>query len=142
MKNGILPALMALALACSPEAPLIEYGFDMCHYCKMSIVDKQHAAMAVTQKGKAYKFDAIECLIPFLEQQQDAAFAHVLVNDYDRPGTMIPAEKSHFLVSRAIPSPMGAFLSAFSSEKQVGAIQQEKGGEVYRWEEIKQYLRR
>jgi nitrous oxide reductase accessory protein NosL len=37
---------------------------------------------------------------------------------------------------------MGAFLSAFSSEKQVGAIQQEKGGEVYRWEEIKQYLRR
>ncbi|MCB0620489.1 MAG: hypothetical protein KDC41_17650, partial [Saprospiraceae bacterium] len=51
-----------LFLACRPAPQPIEYGSDLCDYCKMTIVDRQHAAEAVTGKGRAYRFDAIECL--------------------------------------------------------------------------------
>ena len=32
----------------------------------MTIVDRQHAAEAVTSKGKVFKFDAIECMVCLL----------------------------------------------------------------------------
>jgi copper chaperone NosL len=32
----------------------------------MTIVDKQHAAQFVNDKGKTYNFDAAECLINYL----------------------------------------------------------------------------
>lgn len=34
----------------------------------MTIVDKQHAAQVVTKKGKAYSFDAIECMVHYSEK--------------------------------------------------------------------------
>lgn len=113
----------------------------MCTYCKMAIVDKQHAAMAVTDKGKAYKFDAIECLIPFLQTMPDTKFQLIEVNDYDSPGTMIPATGSSYVITKSIPSPMGAFLSAFSTKEKAMQIQQSKGGVLYNWNQLNDHLR-
>ena len=49
-----------LAVSCSPEAQPINYGSDQCDFCRMTIVDKAHAAEVVTKKGRAYKFDSGE----------------------------------------------------------------------------------
>ena len=106
----------------------------------MTIVDRQHAAEAVTDKGKAYKFDAIECLANYLGEQPEVNFAFLLVNDYADPGELIPAASSHYLISPAIPSPMGAFLSALETEEKAKALQAEKGGEVYDWEGLLTHL--
>ena len=135
--------LMLLGSGCAPTPKPIEYGSDMCHYCKMSIVDQQHAAEAVTSKSKVFKFDAVECLINYLSQQPgQEEYAFLLVNDYEHPGAMIPAESSAYLISPAIPSPMGAFLSAFSSSERAQAFQAEKGGEVFDWPGIQKHLAR
>jgi copper chaperone NosL len=143
MKRLILIGALALAaLSCAPKPQPIEYGSDMCYFCKMSIVDNQHAAMAVTSKGKNYKFDAIECLVPFLQADQSTAYAYLLVNDYEAPGAVLPAEASYYLISPAIPSPMGAFLSAFSSQERAEAAQVQHGGTVYDWAGIRQRLAR
>ncbi len=109
----------------------------MCQYCKMTIVDKQHAAELVTLKGKVYKYDAIECLVPHLLKGAPENYSFILVNDYNNPGSLIDGPSSYFLISDAIPSPMGAFLSAFESKSAAEKIANSKGGEVYDWNELK-----
>lgn len=132
---------MALAAAsCAPSPKPINYGSDMCHYCKMTIVDRQHAAEAVTAKGKAFKFDAIECMVNYLEEQQEQEHAFLLVNDYEAPGELIPAQESYYLISPNIPSPMGAYLSAFNTEQRARAVQSEKDGEVFDWEGLRSHF--
>lgn len=141
----LIPILLLVTgmsmIACTFSPSPIEYGSDMCVYCKMSIVDKQHAARAITDKGKAFKFDAIECMVPFLAEQSGTTFSKLDVNDYDRPGQLIPAEDSYYLISRNLPSPMGAFLTGFATKDRALAMQAEKGGEVYTWEELVLHLK-
>lgn len=140
MKHLIAIASFFALSACSPQPQDIHYGEDMCSYCKMTIVDRQHAAQAVTNKGRVYKFDAIECLLNYVEDEGgEAQFAHLLVNDYQQPGVLIPAQESHYLISKAVPSPMGANLSAFESAKAADQMQAEKGGHVYHWKALQHH---
>ncbi len=138
--SHLLLLSFVLLIGCQPTPQPMNYGQDMCHYCKMTVVDAQHAAQVVTSKGKAYKFDAIECCVNYLNKHTDQQFAHILVNDYENPGVLLAAETSHYLISPAIPSPMGANLSAFASEGAAQAIHQNKGGEMFGWEMLKQHL--
>ena len=135
---------MALsAVSCTPSPKPIAYGSDACHYCKMTIVDQQHAAEAVTAKGKAFKFDAIECMVNYLEGQegQSQDYAFLLAADYEKPGELIPAESSYYLISPAIPSPMGAYLSAFETQERAKAMQSAKEGEVFDWNGLRAHIK-
>ena len=138
----LLLALPALLLtACQPLAEPIDYGADACDFCKMTIVDAQHGAEAVTSKGKVYKFDAIECLSNFLEQKQDKPFAFLLVNDYHSPKELMDATTSYYLISKNLPSPMGAYLTAFREQSAAVEMQQAKGGQVFDWKGMLVYLK-
>jgi copper chaperone NosL len=103
----------------------------------MSVVDAQFAAQAVTKKGKIYVFDAIECLIPFVQEHQDKGFSHLLVCAYDKPGELIDARTAKYLISENIPSPMSKNLSGYSTEEATKRTQSEKGGTIYEWENLK-----
>lgn len=141
MKKAFLFVLiLTFSGGCAPEPRPIEYGMDACDFCRMTIVDAQHAAELVTGKGKVFRFDAIECMIHYRQQNDQTSFAFILVNDYERPGELIDARACTFLVCEAIPSPMGAFLSAFRTPESARAFQQEKGGQVYSWESIQAHL--
>lgn len=141
MKNLVaIPFIIFLLGACTPSPKDIEYGADYCHFCKMTIVDKQHASEVVTDKGKVFMFDAIECMVQYLGKEDGGAYAYILVNDYEQPAKLIDAETSHYLISKAIPSPMGAYLSAFSSEEAAKKMQEVKGGELYTWTSLNQRL--
>ena len=54
LKRYLMAVLMLLFFSCNVSPKPIEYGSDGCHYCKMTIVDKVHAAEMVTKKGKVY----------------------------------------------------------------------------------------
>lgn len=138
-KNIItLGIALLLILSCSVKPKAIDYGNTACHYCSMTIVDKQHAAQVVTDKGKAYNFDAIECMLNHLKEESTAPIALYLVNDYLTPGELIDAQKSAYLISEAIPSPMGAFLTALQGKKEAQALVDQQGGKIYTWEEIQE----
>ena len=124
-------------LSCAPSPEPIDFGSDMCTYCKMTIVDSQHAAEVVTSKGKVYKFDAIECMLPHILEHPNEDFSFILVNDYNKPSSLIDAHSSFYLITEAIPSPMGAYLSAFENESEVNEMLSEKGGTIYNWNDIK-----
>lgn len=136
MKTRYLLLTLLLLSGCKPKPSPIEYGADVCEFCKMTIVDQQHAAEVVTHKGRAYKFDAIECMVHYAVQQGEDKFALFLVNDYTQPGALIDARTATYLISRAVPSPMGAFLSAFEDAAPAETLQQEKGGELLSWETL------
>ena len=125
------------SLGCTVAPKPIDYGHVGCHYCSMTIVDKQHAAQLVTKKGKVFNFDAIECMMNHLKDEGESTMALFLVNDFDRPGELVDDKKATYLVSENIPSPMGAFLSAFSEQQAAQNTLDMNGGELYTWTEIK-----
>ena len=129
--------LIFFSEACSIESEPIEYGRDACSFCKMNIVDRQHAAEIVTNKGKAFKFDAIECMMRDIKKRNEDEIALFLITDYSTPGKLVDAKKSTYLISEAIPSPMGANLSGFESKENALKVQKEKNGKLYNWEELK-----
>ena len=64
-----------------------------------------------------------------------------LSNNYTEPETLIDATKATFLISENIPSPMGAFLSAFRNKVDAEKTQAEKGGNLYTWSELLAHLK-
>lgn len=122
--------------SCTVEPAEIEYGFDSCSFCKMIITDPLHASQRVTAKGRVYKYDAIECLINDRSEWQNQDLAYLLVVDYNRPGTFIDAKTATYVISPAIPSPMGENLLAVASESKAKQLLRTVSGQAYTWEEI------
>lgn len=141
IKRFILVAFIFCLTSCVVEPSPINYGTDACHFCKMTIVDKVHASEIVTKKGKIYKFDAIECMIVFLNDFDNSKVQLFLSNNYLEPVSLIDATKATFLISKNISSPMGAFLSAFNSKAAAEKVKQNKGGKLFNWEEIQHHLK-
>ncbi len=139
---GFITSALAAAsglTACEPKPEAIDWGKEECAHCKMNIADKRFAAQLLTTKGKAYKFDAIECLAGYINDKKIAkADIHSLwVMDYDNPGTFLTAQKSFFLQSPQFQSPMSLNLAAFANSKAVQAAQQKSGGKELYWDGVR-----
>lgn len=135
-------AVSLLIGACTPEPQPVEFGSDMCAHCKMTIVEKPFAAELVSKKGKVFKFDAIECMVHFFKENSEDQFALFLVRDLNNPEEWQDAKNCSYLISKQLPSPMGAFLSAYTTQESAQLMQQSKGGEVFGWERMKQQISR
>ena len=138
IKKYSLFLLLFLAISCSVKERPVSYGSDGCAYCKMTIMDHRYGAELVTQKGKVYTFDAAECLIEYLLRYEGSAqdFKYLLVTSYTKPDQLIDANIATFLVSKEMPSPMGAYLTAFSSQNVAEEYQNENAGELFTWDEL------
>ena len=141
LKKVSLITLLWLFYSCNISPKAIVYGNDGCHFCKMTIVDKVHAAEIVTNKGKIYTFDATECMVNFQKEFNTSKIKLYLSNNYNEPEALIDATKATFLISKNIPSPMGAYLSAFKTKNEALMVQSEKGGTIYSWQELINHLR-
>ncbi|MDC6390442.1 nitrous oxide reductase accessory protein NosL [Maribacter sp. PR1] len=137
-KNIIFFVFFTIILSSCNNVPKpILYGSDSCHYCSMTIVDKQHAAQFMTKKGRSYSFDASECMLNYLKEIDKTTVATFLVNDYNKPGETIDATKATYLISKNIPSPMGAYLSAFANKEVAQYVKEKNEGELLTWEELR-----
>lgn len=133
-----LGVMLLLLFSCKVEPDMIQYGSDSCAFCKMTIVDQQHSAQYVTKKGKQFKFDAIECMVNDLSEKDIEKIEILLVAAYDQPGEMTSAPKATYLISEGIKSPMGANLSAFSSQQSAKETRDKEEGDIYNWPELLQ----
>jgi len=141
MKKIIILLFFGLSLSlvsCKVEPKEIDYGNDHCYHCDMTVVDKTHASQYVTKKGRAYTFDAIECMVLKLkDDKNEDLMEYILVADYANPGVLIDAKNATYLISDKIKSPMGANLSAFSSKKNAQEFLEDNGGILLTWSELK-----
>lgn len=124
--------IMVLAMGCKPQPEDIHYGEDQCAFCKMNIADPKFGGELVTDKGRVYKFDAVECMIHF-QEGHDEKFFYTLVTPYERPGTLMNSDSVVFVISDTIKSPMGANLAALVK----GPAQPGNG---LSWEEMKKEI--
>ncbi|AFU67705.1 copper-binding lipoprotein NosL [Psychroflexus torquis ATCC 700755] len=142
-KYIILTFIFISITACDKSAKPINYGEDQCDFCSMGIVQKTHAAQLVTEKGKQHKFDAIECMVNFVKDKSGKFNnATLLVVNYNQPGKMILAESASYLISKNLPSPMGAYLTAFASVSDAEAAQEKLKGEIYQWDNLKKVIKK
>tara|TARA_R110001606_G_scaffold74619_6_gene172942 strand:+ start:568 stop:1002 length:435 start_codon:yes stop_codon:yes gene_type:complete len=128
---------LLMASSCNVGPQPIVYGTDGCHFCSMTIVDRQHAAEIVTDKGKVFKFDSSECMLNHLKDIDKKQVALFLVNDYNQPGELIDATKATYMISERIPSPMGEFLTAFKTEQAAVDALLTFEGDLLTWEQLK-----
>ncbi|MBK8506640.1 MAG: hypothetical protein IPL46_33270 [Saprospiraceae bacterium] len=115
--------------SCTVGPVAINYGVDQCHACRMTISDQRFGAELVTTKGKVFKFDAIECMIPEVIKQEGDAYAFKMATDYAMPAKLIDVAELDFLQSPEIPSPMGRNLSAHQKRFQT----QSTDAKWYEW---------
>ncbi len=129
-------ALAAIIMAsCAVEEVKIDYGNDDCAFCKMKIVDKKFSAEIVNEHGKAFKFDAIECLLRYikLDMIEKNSIGLMLVAVFTEEDKLVDAKKASYVISEDIPSPMGAFLSAYQTPEDARNALNGKDGEVMDW---------
>lgn len=113
-------ACLAVILSgCTVKPEPIVFGTDMCHTCKMTIMDRKFGGEVVTTKGKIYKFDDLNCMINFLNSGylEEREVAYLLVLDYSQPGKLIDATQAFYLKSNEIRTPMASRMAAFESDK-------------------------
>lgn len=134
----ILSMLMSLLLSCSTGPEPINYGFDQCDHCRMTIMDNKFGSEIISNKGKVYKFDAAECMVRFVKDAKikEEDIKSRLVTDASKPGQFVDAVNAAYLISEKFPSPMGANLSAYGSKVDAEKFQKNFPGELKTWDEI------
>lgn len=140
-KFGLLIGLFAAMsfAACSTGPEPIRYGQDNCHHCKMTLTDKRFGAEIVTQKGKVFKFDDLNCLVNYLKSgiTPAASIAQIVAVDFKKTGAFVAVEQALFLENEAIRSPMRADIACFSDSKELEVVKTEiGGGKELTWAEV------
>ncbi len=119
----------SLVLGCTRSRPVdFRPGEFHCEFCQMSIVDMRFKAEILSPKGKVHRFDSIECMLRWQMRYSPEESAGRWVTDFYHPEKWIELEKAHLLKSERLASPMGAFLSAYSTPEDRALAQKEYGG--------------
>ncbi|WP_158278609.1 nitrous oxide reductase accessory protein NosL [Rhodohalobacter mucosus] len=114
-KSIVLSTLLILLLtACISQDPKeVHLHTDECVYCKMVVSDMQFASQMVSDKGKSYTFDSIECMAAYHYQNPDhAGKSKMYVSDYTRQKQWILIDNANIYHAETIQSPMGLSLFA------------------------------
>lgn len=133
-----LITLVIIVSACSTQPEPINYGTDVCHTCKMTLMDSKFGAELVTKKGKVYKFDDMRCFLNYYNSgfEPTDAYAHVLVTDYANAGKLVDGLNAFYVSSPEIRSPMDGQVAAFSSKAAMDSFKKQWNGIYLTWGEV------
>lgn len=132
-------ALLFMATACADGPRTVHIGSDNCDHCHMTISQEAFAAQLITDRGRAYLFDSVECMAEFLSQGETVTRDQVRslwVTDFAAPGSWVRAEDATYLRSEQLRSPMGMGLSAYATDEGSRESRSEFGGEMMDWEQV------
>ena len=134
----ILIFVSTVFLKCGISPEPINYGKDECEHCRMLIIDDRYGAEVLTDKGKVYKFDSIECLIGYTLTKNILGNAQTsfLVNDFSQPEKLIDAKTAFYVHNDNFRSPMSLNISAFEKESAAKKFISENGGSNLAWIDV------
>lgn len=124
---------------CSTGPQPIKYGTDNCDFCKMTLMDKRYGAEIMTKKGKAFKFDDVNCLVMFDKEGsvKAADVAGRYITDFAHEGVLLEVEKAVFLHSDKLKTPMASQVAAFAGPADLEKVKSETGGDRLGWQQVK-----
>ena len=134
MYKYFLYLLLLVCFGCTYEPEVIHFGKDPCEHCKMTITDQKFGAEIVTNKGRVYKFDAIECMIAYIKNS-NPEILHILAVPLNNPKNLQNKDSLVFVISHKIKSPMGASIAALTNRLAIESLLG-KEENVYSWEEL------
>ncbi|TGL86252.1 accessory protein NosL [Leptospira congkakensis] len=115
--------LAAVLVSCGEIRPEpLTVGEIKCSHCSMSIVDMRFHTQLVSDKGKRFHFDAIECMDQF-QKQKNLKTQKIWVTNYLNTKEFIPKDEAIIIHSDKIRSPMGAGLAAFKTHEDSSPFQ-------------------
>jgi copper chaperone NosL len=132
--------LFAMLCACSSGPEPIRYGQDNCTHCKMTLTDKRFGAEILTQKGRVFKFDDLNCVAAYLREGgiPEKDVAQVLTIDFNKTGSFVNVQNAVLLQNEVIKSPMRADIASFSNKSELEAVRAKiGGGSTLNWEAVK-----
>jgi copper chaperone NosL len=121
---------------CTSKPEPIDLKRDECAHCRMRITDDHFGAEIITKKGKILKFDSVSCLLEHLKKDTDSE-AKVYVEDYFKPGSLIPVSEAQFLESEELHAPMGVGLAASVDVNSLAQMKKKLNGETFDWNSLK-----
>lgn len=131
--------ILCLFLAsCSSGPRPIQMGKDNCTFCKMTITDLRFASELVTDKGKIFVFDDINCIHSYISAEALEPDRYTLYFIDFTSEELIKQDVAHYLRSEELRSPMGSNIAVFQSEDSVNVYKDRLGGEIISWDRSSQ----
>lgn len=118
--------------ACSNEIKEINYGKDNCSFCKMTIIDKKFGVEIISQKGKTFLMDDLNCAQQFVKEGNIDInqIEDVYINNFNGTGQLINLKQSFLVKNPLLGSPMGGNMAAFSTKDDANKFIKSNGGET------------
>lgn len=133
MRLLLLILTLGVAAGCSLEPRPLDYAGDRCTHCMMPLSDPRFGAELVTPQGKKLPFDAVECMVDYVAENQPEIHSMWVV-DFAAPETLLPIDQVVLYQSPALPSPMGRNLGAFADGPSASRLA--PGGDVVTWSRL------
>ena len=130
-----------LLVNCSKEPQPINYNKDECAHCMMMITDPKFGSELVTDKGKVYKFDSIECLADYVSVSRGFTAETLWISDYANPNSLTDAATAFYIVSPKMESPMSMNIGGFKNKSDMEKVFAEMSGQKMNWKDILNYVK-
>ena len=111
----------------------------------MKISDSKYGAEIVTDKGKIYLFDSIECLISKLSQTDKniaGSYKSLWTVDYLSQGDLIDAKKALYLRSESLHSPMGLNIGSFMNRDSLSQFIKSDSDKVINFSDLMELVKK
>jgi copper chaperone NosL len=142
-KNKKIAAIPVIACilflsSCAAQPEPFKYGTDICHICKMGIIDPKFGSEIVTGKGKVYKFDDVICMNRFIKSGtlEEKNIKQTVVINFEKQNDFLDIHIAYFVLAAGIRSPMGSNAAAFVTKEAATIFNQNKKGLVLSWQEL------
>ncbi len=125
--------------ACGHDGPRpIKYGSDACAHCRMTISDARFGTQLVSNKGRAYHFDDLQCMLAFVKNGQvpKSEVAEFYLPDFTGANALLPARQMFILKSESIKSPMRGDMAAFRDKARSEETRQELDAIEIQWDDL------
>ncbi|MEO5564201.1 MAG: nitrous oxide reductase accessory protein NosL [Chitinophagaceae bacterium] len=130
--------LLLIFSSCSTNPEPFKYGEDVCHTCKMGVIDPKFGCEVITGKGKVYKFDDVICMSHFLKSGTltKTDIKKTVVINFEKQEEFLDINKVFFVSSPDIKSPMQGNAAAFADNKKAENFITTRPGVIMTWQEF------
>ena len=125
-----------LLVSCSYEPEPLEMGKDVCAHCKMTIVDPKWGAELVTNTGKIFKYDVVECMILHKKTLDQSKIHSIWTIDFLQNDKFIKAEDAIYVRSQEFNSPMGLNAVSLSNKDGIPKLNLKSNPSIIKWKEL------